>query len=225
MNKDLYQKAQGQSFFDRASVKARKKMYDKLAATVPLDGLESVLDVGVTADRKNDASNFFEKLFPYPEKVTALSNQDASWMEDMYSGLQFVQADALDMPFENDTYDLVFSGAVIEHVGNKENQRKFIAECVRVAKRYVFITTPNRYYPIELHTVFPLIHWLPRDMHRSLLRKMGEDFFADENNLNLLSKKDLSQMVKSIGCQKFSIDYIRFFGMRSNLLLTIEKEQ
>ena len=38
---------------------------------------------------------------------------------------------------------------------------QLIAECSRVAKRMVFLTTPNRWFPIEVHTALPLIHWLP----------------------------------------------------------------
>jgi len=35
-----------------------------------------------------------------------------------------------------------------------------VAEALRVAPR-VFVTTPNRWFPIELHTRAPLVHWLP----------------------------------------------------------------
>jgi hypothetical protein len=36
-----------------------------------------------------------------------------------------------------------------------------VAEAVRVSSR-VFLTTPNRWFPVELHTRLPLVHWLPR---------------------------------------------------------------
>jgi ubiquinone/menaquinone biosynthesis C-methylase UbiE len=127
------------------------------------------------------------------------------------------------MPFENNTFDLVFSSAVIEHVGSNINQSKFISECYRVAKKYIFITTPNRYYPIELHTAIPLIHWLPKNIHRKILKIIGKDFFAEEANLNLMAKNDLKKICNENGIKKYKILTAYFLGFPSNLLLMIEK--
>ena len=56
---------------------------------------------------------------------------------------------------------------MIEHVGGAERQRAFVSEALRVGRR-VFLTTPNRWFPIELHTRLPLVHWLPEPMaHRA----------------------------------------------------------
>ena len=49
---------------------------------------------------------------------------------------------------------------MIEHVGGREQQRRFVEESLRVARR-AFITTPNRWFPVEVHTRLPLVHWLP----------------------------------------------------------------
>jgi len=87
-------------------------------------------------------------------------------MEKEYKGLKFKQGNALSTPFADNSFELVFSSAVIEHVGSLENQNQFIKELVRISKKYVFITTPNRYYPIEFHTILPIIHWLPKKIHR-----------------------------------------------------------
>ncbi|MDR1740563.1 MAG: class I SAM-dependent methyltransferase, partial [Synergistaceae bacterium] len=51
-------------------------------------------------------------------------------------------------PFKDGEFDLVFSSAVIEHVGSFERQTRFISEAARVSGRYVFITTPNRWFPV-----------------------------------------------------------------------------
>ena len=73
---------------------------------------------------------------------------------------RYVQGDALDLPFADGEFDVVFSNAVIEHVGGREQQRRFVEESLRVARR-AFITTPNRWFPVEVHTRLPLVHWLP----------------------------------------------------------------
>jgi ubiquinone/menaquinone biosynthesis C-methylase UbiE len=188
-----------------------------------LENIESIVDVGVTADRTQIASNFFENLYPHPERITAFSNQNASWMEKEYKGLTFKQGTALEMPFKNGAFELVFSSAVIEHVGSNRNQRAFIKECFRITNKYVFITTPSRHYPIELHTAIPLIHWFPKRIHRKLLKIMGKDFFALEENLNLLTKNELKIICDESGIKKYKILTAKFLGLPSNLLLLIEK--
>lgn len=213
----------GKSLVENAICDARFRIYKVLSQNIELEKLESIIDVGVTADRTLALSNFFENLYPKPEKITAFSNQDASWMEDAYKGLKFLRGTALDMPFENNSFDLVFSSAVIEHVGSNENQIKFIGECFRVAKKYVFITTPNRCYPVELHTALPFIHWFPKRIHRKILKLFGRDFLALEENLNLLTKNGLKMLCEENRIQKYRILTLNFFGMPSNLLLLIEK--
>ncbi|MCL2405614.1 MAG: class I SAM-dependent methyltransferase [Defluviitaleaceae bacterium] len=224
MNENTYSSGKEQSWRDRAEYTARMKIYDALAKHVPLDELSSIVDVGATADDKKDSSNFFEKTYPFPSRITALSNQDALWMAQKWPGLKFVQGDARSMPFGDETFDLAFSSAVIEHVGSRANQAAFIRECVRVSKKYIFITTPNRYYPVELHTVLPIIHWLPPRVFRGILKLLGKSFFALEENLNLLSKKDIAAIMDTIQGVRYKVDTIRFLGFKSNILLTIVRD-
>jgi SAM-dependent methyltransferase len=62
-----------------------------------------------------------------------------------------VQGDACALPFADGEFDIVFSNAVIEHVGDRERQRQLVSEALRVGRR-IFITTPNCRFPIEVHT-------------------------------------------------------------------------
>jgi len=223
VNFNTYSTTTEKSILDKAAYNTRVKMYKILSQNLDLEKLDSIIDVGVTADKTQISSNFFENLFPMPEKITAISDQDTSWIENEYKGLKFIQGTVLETPFENNTFDLVFSSAVIEHVGSNINQRRFICECFRIAKKYVFITTPNRYYPIELHTAIPLIHWFPKNIHRKILKIIGKDFFADEANLNLLTKNELENICEENGIKKYKILKAYFLGFPSNLLLIIEK--
>jgi hypothetical protein len=218
-----YITASSGSLVDRMAYSARLKIYKILSQKIDLEGLGSIIDVGVTADKSLEMSNFFEKLYPYSDRITAFSNDDASWMEGEYFGLRFVRGTALDIPFEDNTFDLVFSSAVIEHVGSVENQSKFISECFRIAKRYVFITTPNRFYPVEFHTLLPFIHWLPKNHHRWILKLLGKPFFALEENLNLLTRGGLARLCVENGIKNFRILSSSFLGVPSNLLLVGEK--
>lgn len=72
----------------------------------------------------------------------------------------FVLADGRALPFGTGSCDFILANAVIEHVGDADDQQRFVAEQSRVAKHWV-ITTPNRWFPVESHTSTILLHWLP----------------------------------------------------------------
>ena len=220
---DTYCVAKPNSWRDWLILCARRKIYREMERMLPLKEMQSVLDVGVTADRKCGFSNFFEAMFPHPEWITAFSDQDASWMCEIWPGLKFVHGDARKMPFVDKSFDFVFSSAVIEHVGARDCQRTFLRECIRVARKRVFITTPNRWSPVEMHTGLPLLHWLPVRWHRKIIRMLGFESLAKEENLNLLDEGALRGMLAELGVDVFIIRKMRFFGFPSNLLLAIEK--
>ena len=70
----------------------------------------------------------------------------------------------------------MFSAAVIGHIGSLKSEKNG-AECFRVCKKGVFITTPM-WHPIEVHTLLPLLHWFPKRIHRYILNKFGMKFYA-----------------------------------------------
>jgi 2-polyprenyl-3-methyl-5-hydroxy-6-metoxy-1,4-benzoquinol methylase len=129
------------------------------------------------------------------------------------------------LPFAADSFDVVHSSAVLEHVGSAENQRRFIAELTRVAKRVVFLTTPNRWFPVEFHSVLPLVHWLPKPWFRRLLRGTRYEFFSLEENLNLLDRKEILQLCANLNVPSVMVESQRLLGLASNLLVTIEKKR
>lgn len=202
---------------------ARRRIYRMLENLVPVEEMEAVLDVGVTADRACAYSNFFEVLCPHPDRVTALSDQDASWMEEVWPGLRFVRGDGRRLPFPDRSFDFVFSSAVLEHVGSRENQRAFLAECFRVARRHVFVTTPNRWFPLEMHTCLPFVHWLPAPWFRGLIARLGFRDLAEERNLNLLAADDLRTLCGGLDAPCMELVKLRTLGFSSNLLLHLEK--
>lgn len=80
-----------------------------------------------------------------------------------------VLADGTQLPFRDQSFDLVFSNSVIEHVGDIERQRQFARELTRVGRRF-YVQTPNRWFPIEPHVLTPLVHFLPARVRRIVLR-------------------------------------------------------
>ncbi|MFZ0422355.1 MAG: methyltransferase domain-containing protein [Xanthobacteraceae bacterium] len=183
---------------------------------------DSILDVGVTSDRSYAASNYVELWYPHKNMVTAVGIDDASFLCSQFPGMRFVRADGIRLPFRDQAFDVVHSSAVIEHVGSFGRQCAFVRECCRVARRAVFITTPNRWFPVEFHTVLPLVHWLPKPIFRSLMRRTGREFFAEESNLNLMTARELSRATTGVGFAH-KVSYVSLVGLRSNLLLSIRR--
>jgi SAM-dependent methyltransferase len=197
---------------------ARQKMFESLMQIAGINSETTVLDIGVTSDRREDC-NFFEKLYPYPQKIVAVGTEDASFLEQDYPGLTFVKTDGSCLPFPDRSFDLVVSFAVIEHVGSNEQQHAFVRELCRVG-RSCFITTPNRWYPIEFHTALPFLHWLPAHWFRKILRSIGKGFWAREENLNLLSEREMLNFFPPT--TTVHRRYFRLFGFISNLVYYVE---
>ena len=80
--------------------------------------------------------NFFEELYPWRERITALGLHDGSGFRRRYPEITYVQADGCALPFADHAFDIGFSNAVIEHVGDAGRQRLFVAEALRVSVAY-----------------------------------------------------------------------------------------
>ena len=80
-----------------------------------------------------------------------------------------VEADAKQLPFPDNTFDIAFSNSVIEHVGTLAQQRAFAEEARRVAKR-LWIQTPARSFPIEAHLLAPYIQYMPKSVQHRIAR-------------------------------------------------------
>jgi hypothetical protein len=88
-----------------------------------------------------------------------------------HPNIQSLQGDATDMSeFPDQSFDLVFSNSVIEHLYTFENQKKMAKEIQRVGKRY-FIQTPNKYFPVEAHYALPFAQFIPKNILFLVLTK------------------------------------------------------
>ncbi len=172
-----YNVAAPDSLAVRIATWQRRRIYARFVEDCGVTGSDSILDVGVTSDRSYASSNYLEAWYPHKEKITAVGLDDASFLEEQYPGVKFVYANGLRLPFPDRSFDFVHSSAVLEHMGAVSNQATYLRECVRVARKSVFLTTPNRWFPVEIHTLLPLVHWLPKRVFRWLLRHVGMEFF------------------------------------------------
>ncbi len=99
--------------------------------------------------------------------VTVLNNRPAGSQARDY--LTWTLGDARHTKFADQSFDVVFSNSLIEHLGDWDSQMQFANEVRRLAPRY-FVQTPNLHFPVEPHLVTPFIHWLPKSMRRRMIR-------------------------------------------------------
>jgi len=155
----------------RVSMRSRERKLQLFLDLLHPGPETTVVDVGVTDAPFGGGStdNFFEALYPWPERITGVGHTELERFAAAFPQVRAVRADGRDLPFGNAEFDIGFSNAVVEHVaGGRDGQRQFVHELCRVARR-VFVTTPNRRFPLEVHTLLPFVHWLPKGPRERLL--------------------------------------------------------
>ena len=184
----------------------------------------SLLDIGTTAD-----TNYSHNIILYKtqknKNISCLSDQDINFSKKNFPHVKnFYKGDGKKTNFDDNTFDIVHSSATIEHLGSFQNQVNFINECMRISKYQIFVTTPNRFYPIDFHTKLPFLHWLPKKIHRKILKLVGFKFYSLEENLNLLDKRSIIKIMKILNITNFKILEHKFLIFKSNLILIINKK-
>lgn len=216
---EIYGVEQSKFFFSNL-LKARLKIFNKILNYIKDE--DTIIDVGTTpVILKHE--NFFLNHYKFKEKITCLSNQNLDKLKNVFPFLKTIMGDGRNTNLPNNQFDISISNATIEHVGNFENQKTFVSEMFRITKKKVIIVTPNRFYPIDTHTMLPFVHWLPKKIHRKILKFLNHNFLHKEENLNLISTKDLLKICKELEIKNFEIQYIKFYGFKSNLILIIHK--
>jgi Methyltransferase domain len=162
----------------RVSAWSRRRKLELFMRELRPTAETTVIDVGVTDSGPGEDAygthNFFEAHYPWPERITAVSTQYLERFSAAFPWVRAVRADGRALPFADREFDVGFSNAVLEHVGGREDQRAFVAELCRVARR-VFLATPNRWFPVDTHTLLPLAHWLPSAPRERIYRTLGRD--------------------------------------------------
>lgn len=136
-----------------------------------------IVDVGVDdgagrADGVWAGANALERLWPDPAHITAVGLGTGDRFRAAFPAVTYVQADGRELPFDDRSFDVGYSNAVIEHVPAAEDQARLIAELARIADVLV-VATPNRWFPIEVHTLLPLVHWLPERTYPLVLARLS----------------------------------------------------
>jgi ubiquinone/menaquinone biosynthesis C-methylase UbiE len=202
----------------------RRRMFERFLSETGIEEGDTLLDLGVTSDQTYSHSNYLERWYLHKDRITASGVDDATFLEDMYPGMKFVRADGRKLPFGDHEFDYVHSSAVLEHVGSRAQQVAFLRESWRVTRKGLFVTTPNRWFPIEFHTVMPFVHWLPAAAFRKICKLRGLDLLATEEHLNLVSSSVLRRLAAEAGLGRFKVTFVTLGGWPSNLLLYARRD-
>lgn len=176
------------------SIKVRTDQYRVFEELMKPKRDDKILDVGVASDEILKDSNMFEKLYSYPENITAATIEDEEKLQQLYSKIKVVKINPnRKLPFKNKEFDIVVSWATLEHVGGYNRQKGFINELLRTGRK-VFITTPYRGALYEPHTGFFFFHWLPLSLFRKICKRTGKIFWSKASSLTPLFVRDIKRM-------------------------------
>ncbi|EKD87570.1 MAG: ubiquinone/menaquinone biosynthesis methylase-like protein [uncultured bacterium] len=126
--------------------------------------------------------------------------------------------DGIKIPYPSNTFDIVTSIEVIEHV-NKP--LRMLEEIHRVLKKdgILHITTANKWWPIEPHFKLPFLSYLPAKIADSYVRLLGRG--DSYHNIRLPSYKQFRQMVQNF----FTVEDITLDFLKSYKMSGLDKER
>lgn len=171
---------------------------------------DKILDVGTSPDERLKDTNFFEKKYPFSNKLSIASIEDCSNIVNKYNLHEFIRIVAdKRLPLKDKSFDIIVSWATIEHVGGLKSQEFYLNELCRVGKK-VFITTPDRLSIYEPHTTTFFLHYLPMKYFRKILSLTGKSFWSLEKHLNILSLKSIKDIIHN---SKVKVKRYKIFGL------------
>lgn len=176
-----------------------------------------ILDVGGT-------QTFWERMGWSEEPGIEIVILNLQRIEITYPNMQYVFGDARDMKqFRDNEFDIVFSNSVIEHITDYDGQRLMAEEVMRVGKN-LFLQTPNIFFPIEPHFLFPYFQFLPLNAKVWMVSHLNVGWYKKEpqkhkaidicKSIRLLSKKELIKLFPDS-----DIYTERFLGMPKSFMV------
>jgi hypothetical protein len=153
---------------------------------------DPILDIGVS-DEITEEANLLEKRYPHQSDVTCAGLGDGAAVRAAYPEIGYARIVPNEpLPFADRTFRIATCNAVIEHVGDHTRQKFLIGEMLRVAE-FVFVSLPNRWFPLEHHTSLPLVHYVPPIFYR-LCAATHLAHWSTPDNVRFLSKTAIAQV-------------------------------
>jgi SAM-dependent methyltransferase len=181
---------------DTASRHVKGRKIERLLGPVPVAGGLRLLEIGCGG---GGISAYFAAQRRFD--VTAVDVVDQRQVRD---GYRFVRVDGVVLPFHDGEFDIVLSNHVIEHVGDRHQQRDHLRELARVLRPggVAYLAVPNRWAPLEPHFRVPFLSWPPRRLRTPYLKAVrGTDYDCEP-----LGPRELDAMLRSAALASESIE-------------------
>ncbi|MGH8396986.1 MAG: class I SAM-dependent methyltransferase [Gammaproteobacteria bacterium] len=174
----------------------RKPKAEKIRRLIPLpvDGKSAfhLLEVGTGSGA---IAQYFSELSLPKFDVWAVDVEDQRITNQ---GYRFKLYDGQHLPFDDESFDVVVSNHVIEHVGDRNCQAVHVTELCRVLAPggYVYLATPSRWQVVEPHFSLPFLSWIPRAWRDHYVRLSGKGEIYD---CDLLRPVELRRLLQRTG--------------------------
>ncbi len=138
-------------------------------------------------------------IAPHVKSILGIDPEPwARWSEfqRIHPNLQFSNESVENLACPDNSTDVVICNQVYEHLNDPP---RLLAEIYRVLKPggYCYLAGPNVLFPIEPHTWWPFVHWLPRSWALKILRFCAPRAVSDAQAADYWSVKKW--------CQRFEI--------------------
>lgn len=125
-------------------------------------------------------------------------------------GYRYHQVQDTQLPFADESFDVVLTNHVIEHVGDELAQRAHLAELHRVLRPdgVGYLAVPNRWMLVEPHYKLAFLSWLPHAWRTPYLRAMGKGSVYDCEPLQMKQLERLFTDAK-LDCRNLCVEALR----------------
>ena len=189
----------------------RSRRLRRFARSFELDPQTSVLDLG-------GSEYYWPWLKVRPRVIVANFEQRDLEKAD----LDWVRADGRELPFKDGAFDVVYCNSVIEHLPDEASRKALAREVARVGRGYS-VQSPNRWFPVDAHTLTPAFHFLPRRWQARLARDFTlwgwlqrptpAEARGFVENIRLLAARDLQRLFPDA-----VIERERFLGLTKSVI-------
>ena len=189
-----------------------KKIADILNRRIDLCGLR-ILDIGTGA---GVCADYFSNKVVGPKGfVAAVDRTDQRIAKGNY---HFQTIEGGELPFADNSFNVVISNHVIEHVGGFNEKLLHLREISRVLKPggNLYLAFPNRYSVIEPHYKLPFLSWLPQNLADLYVKWAGKGEYF---NCQTPTRREFKKLLKGTGLNKKEItDEILMYFVENELV-------